>query len=333
MNQYAYLNARVSILAGRLLPETQLMALLNQPLSSIGGDLEELLNEKSANHIQIEQAWLMRMLADFQVLVRPLSGRVRELFMYWFHKRDIANLKTIIRGKVAKLDTATISKQLLELGKFSALPIQELLRTEDIGELLRQLEKTPYASIARQARRVYEKEHQIYSLDAAIDRHYLLGFVQRVQAIESSQQQHFLPLIHILMDRFNLIWLLRYRFAYQLSAAETYYLLVPKSSRLNRRLLQSLVELNSLPEVIAHLPEPLYTLLLDAEDTLTVDKRLIMEIQRIAQLTLHQFSLAKAFAYVLLREMEMRRIMAIVKGKQLNLKNEIILSGMTSPIL
>jgi V/A-type H+-transporting ATPase subunit C len=335
MNQYAYLNARVSILAGRLIPETQLMGLLNQPLSSIGGDLEELFNEKPANHTIIEQAWLMRMLADFQVLVRPLSGRVRELFMYWFHKRDITNLKTIIRGKVAKLNTATISKQLLNLSNLSALPIQELLRTEDIGELLRQLEKTPYASIARQARRVYEKEHQIYSLDAAIDRHYLLGFVQRVQAIESNEQQHFLPLIKIIMDRFNLIWLLRYRFAYQLSAAETYYLLVPKSSRFNRQLLQILVELDSLPEVLANLPEPLYTLLLNAEDTLTVEKRLIMEVQRIAKLTLtlHQFSLAKAFAYILLREIEMRQVMAVVKGKQMKLKNEIILSGMTSPIL
>jgi V/A-type H+-transporting ATPase subunit C len=329
MNQYAYLNARVSILAGRLLSETQLMALLNQPLSSIieaGEDLQ-------ANHTQIEQAWLIRMLADFQVIVRPLSGRVRELFLYWFHKRDIANIKTIIRGKVAKLDATTISEQLLQLGNLSTLPIKELLRTEDIGELLRQLEKTPYASIARQARRVYEKEHQIYSLDAAIDRHYLLGFVQRVQAIESHEQQHFLPLIQIIMDRFNLIWLLRYRFTYQLSAAETYYLLVPKSSRFNPRLLQSLVEFNSLPEILANLPEPLYTLLHDANDTLTVEKLLIMEIQRIAQLTLHQFSLAKAFAYVLLRELELRRIMAIVKGKQLNLKNDIILSGMTSPIL
>ena len=321
MNQYAYLNARVSILAGRLLSETQLMALLNQP--------------QSENYAKIEQAWLMGMLADFQVLIRPLSGEVRELFLYWFHKRDIANLKTIIRGKVAGLNTTAISEQLLELGEIGALPINELLRTEDIGELLRHLEKTPYASIARQARRVYEKEHQVYSLDAAIDRHYLLGFVQRVQAIESREQQYFSPLIRILMDCFNLIWLLRYRFAYQLSAAETYYLLVPKSSRLNRGLLQSLVEVNSLPEVLANLPEPLYTLLLDADNTLTVEKRLTMEIQRIAELTmtLHQFSLAKAFAYVLLREMELRRVMAIVKGKQMNLKNDIILSGMTSPIL
>ncbi len=320
-NQYAYLNARVSILAGRLLSEKELMALLNQP--------------ETENYTKIEQAWLMRMLADFQVLVRPLSGGVRELFLYWFHKRDIANLKTIIRGKVAGLNTIAISEQLLDLGEISALPIKELLRTEDIGELLRHLENTAYASIARHARRVYEKEHQIYSLDAAIDRHYLLGLVQKVQALESREQQYFYPLIRILMDSFNLIWLLRYRFAYQLSAAETYYLLVPKSSRLNRGVLQKLVEINSLPEVIANLPEPLYTLLLDADNTLTVEKRLTMEIQRIAELTLtlHQFSLAKAFAYVLLREMELRRIMAIVKGKQMNLKNDIILSGMTSPIL
>ena len=35
------------------------------------------------------------------------------------------------------------------------------------------------------------------------------------------------------IDGTNLIWLLRYRFVYQLPAAETYYLLIPASYRLS----------------------------------------------------------------------------------------------------
>lgn len=334
---YAYLNARVAILAERLLSETHLAALLNQPpgtsqLSKKGaleGNLEELLTNNQVEHHLIEQAWLMHMLDDFQVLVRPLSGAARELLMYWFHKCDIANLKTIVRGKIAGLDAEAISAQLLELGKLTTLPIEPLLRTEEISELLRRLENSPYGNIARQARRVFEKDHQLYSLDAAIDRHYLLGFVQRIRALDTLQRQHLLPLVSIFMDRFNLLWLLRYRFAYQLSAAETYYLLVPTPYRLNRTRLQHLVELNSLPEVIAHLPEPLHSWLQDVDDVFNVDQRLITEIRQVAESTLklHSFTLAKVFAYVLLREMEMRRIMAILKGKRLNLKKHLITSA------
>ena len=328
MIDYAYLNARVSIFAGRLLSEKRLTELFNQPLSTASlakggewGELEDLLSDSSVDHTLIEQAWLMRMFADFKVLMRPLSGAARALLMYWFHKHDIANLKTIVRGKIAGLDANAISAQLLELGALSVLPIEQLLRTEDVGELLRRLENSPYGSIARQARRVFEKEHQLYSLDAAIDRHYLLGFVQRVRALDSQQQLS--PLVGIVMDRFNLLWLLRYRFAYHLSAAETYYLLVPTPYRLNRTRLQSLVELNSLPEVLEDLQEPFYSLLQEADNAFVVDQRLIKETRRVAELTLRlrSFTLAKVFAYVLLREMEMQRVMAIIKGKRLNLKH------------
>lgn len=291
MIDYAYLNARVSILAGRLLSEARLTELLNQPISKGStianlGDLDDLLNDKTLNHTTIEQAWLMRMLADFQVLVRPLSGAARDLLMYWFRKCDIANLKTIVRGKIAGLDAETISAQLLELGPLTALPIKQLLHTEDIGELLRRLENSPYGNIARRVRRVFEKNHQLYSLDAAIDRNYLLGFMQRVNALNTTQSQHLLPLFSIFMDRFNLLWLLRYRFAYKLSAAETYYLSVPTPYRLNRNQLQHLVELNSLPEVLEQLPEPLYNLLVDVDNTFNVDQRLTKETRRVAELTI-----------------------------------------------
>ena len=313
MNNYAYLNARVSIFAGRLLSEKDLT-----------NPSDDLLNNPA-----VEQACLIRMLADFKVLVRPLSGIARDLLMYWFQKNDIANLKTIVRGKIAGLEANAISAQLLELGTLSALPIKQLLHTEDIGELLRHLENSHYGNIARQARRVFEKEHQLYSLDAAIDRHYLLGFVQKVRALDTKQRQYLSPLVGILMDRFNLLWLLRYRFAYNLSSAETYYLLVPTPYLLNRTRLQHLVELNTLQEVLEYLPKPLYNLLIDADTAFAVDKRLTMETRRVALmiLKLQNFTLAKAFAYVLLREMEMRRAMAIIKGKRLNLNKDIISSA------
>ena len=325
MVDYAYLNARVSILASNLLTEKRLAMLINQPLGSsypaYSTNLDELLSDST-----LEQAWLMRMMTDFKILVRPLTGVTRDLLMYWFHKCDIANLKTIVRGKIAGLEAETITAQLLELGPLTTLPIEQLLRTEDVGELLRRLENSHYGKIAHQARRVFEKDHQLHSLDAAIDRHYLLGFVQRVRAIDTVQRQHLAPLIGIFMDRFNLLWLLRYRFAYNLSAAETYYLLVPTSYQLNRTRLQHLVELGSLSEVLEHLPEPLYSLLLNTDNTFKVEQQLTLEVRRVAKLTLRlrSFTLAKVFAYVLLREMEMQRVMTIIKGKRLNLKNDVI---------
>ena len=329
MIEYAYVNTRVSILAGRLFSDKQLTELLNQPLGNIAltnYDDNEWENIDSAN---LERVWLIKMLLDFKILTRPLSGINYDLLMYWFRKHDIANIKTIVRGKISKLETKTISEQLLDLKPLTILPIEKLLRTEDVNELLRELENSHYSPIARQVRRVYEKEHQLYSLDAAIDRHYLLGLVQKVRTLDNTQYYYLLPLISIFIDRLNLLWLLRYRFVYNLSAAETYYLLVPTPYRLNRAVLQKLAELNSLPEVLENLPEPLLGLLKDTDTIFAVDQRLMQEVKRVAYVTLklRNFTLAKIFAYVLLREMEMRQIIAIVKGKRLNLKPQHILSA------
>lgn len=312
-------------MATHLLSDERLADMLNQPLEQQHTGiptLDAILTERSISSSAIEQAWLMDLLSDFKILVRPLTDKAKELLTYWFRKYEITNLKTIIRGKVAGLPAHILAEQLIEVGPIATLPVEELLRTEDVSELLRRLDNSPYGNIARHARRVFELDHQLYSLDAAIDRHYLLELDKRAHALDITQKKHLLPLLGISMDRFNLLWLLRYRFAYQLSPAETYYLLLPTAYQLNPTNLFALVELNTLQEVLTHLPSPLRHLLADTNDIPTVENRLNAEIRRIAQHTLqwHSFSLAKVIAYMTLRELEMHRVLAIVKGKKLGLR-------------
>jgi V/A-type H+-transporting ATPase subunit C len=334
VTEYAYLNARVSAMAEKLLPEEKLVELLNQPLGQQhidrNAELDDLLNDEKVDPRLIEQAWFMYLAADFKVLIRSLSGASREFIAYWFHKCEITNLKTIVRGKISGLSPDEITSQLIELGELATLPIEQLLRTEDVSELLRQLDRTHFSTIARQSRRVFEQEHQLHALDAAIDRHYLLGFESRIHALDSTQRKHVIPLMSILMDRFNLLWLLRYRFAYQLSPAETYYLLIPASyTTINRTLLQKLVEFNTLEEIIASLPDHLHVAIGNVEDTYSVEHKLNTELMQVAQYTLRwrSFTIAKAMAFVLLRELEMRRVLAIIKGKRLGLKPGVILGA------
>lgn len=322
ISHYAYLNARVSILANRLSSEARFTEILQQPLGQLGmsGLDEGLINAKPVNHQMIEQAWLQNLLDDFKVLVRPLVGKAKALLIHWLRKYEIVNLKTIVRGKMAG-DT-TIAERLIELGSIATLSVETLLRTESVNELLRRLDNSPYGNIARQARQIFELNHQLYALDAAIDRHYLVELDQHMRALHKTQQAHLLPLMRIFMDRFNLLWLLRYRFAYHLSPTETYYLLLPTNYQLNPTNLVTLVEINTFQEVIAHLPPKLQELLVGTEHIATIESRINAEIRRVAHYTLrwHSFSLAKVIAYMTLRELEMHRILAILKGKSLGLQ-------------
>ena len=106
--------------------------------------------------MSVEQAELSRLLADLRLIIRPLTGSDRELLIHAIHLYELANLKTIIRGKLAGLARNEIEAELFDLGAFATLPMNELLQTEDAPEALRRLESTPYFGIARQARRTLE---------------------------------------------------------------------------------------------------------------------------------------------------------------------------------
>lgn len=332
MTDYAYLNARVSVMATSLISQQQFKELAQQPLEQVrlGTALDELLNDVTLDISRIEQLWFNRLVNDFNILIRPLRGSAQEFLIYWFRKTEVKQLKAVIRGKLSNLSAETISKQLIPLGHLARLSFEQLARAEDIQELLRQLDNTPYITLARQAKHSFEQQQQLYALDAAIDRYYLQGLTQRMTALPARQQERIKPLMSLLLNQFNLLWLMRYRFTYQLSAAETYYLLIPSHHGIARTTLQNLAELSNLSDVIAQLPESVKLIIKDASTIFAIEQHFNRALEQRARTTLQQenFTLAKVFAFILLRELEMRRVLAIIQGKRLQLSPELIVQSM-----
>lgn len=329
--RYAYLNARVSVMAARLLPEAQIEALIEQPLREGAGVLAESgvglgLDESEIEPTVLEQAWLLSLLEDLKVLGRCLSGNARDLLIYWIRRFELGNLKAIIRGKMAGSPAAAIREELLDLGSFTTLRLDPLLASEDVAELLRLLEETPYGDIARQARAVFEERHDSFMLDAALDRRYYAGLAKRVKAFRGEDRQHLDRLLGAVIDHVNLVWLLRYRLAYGLPPAETYYLLVQGGYRISSSDWQELARMGSLLEVLGALPPGLRELLDGADTVSEVQLRLEQESRRIAEsiLTRTAFNLARALAYLVLREKEMHQVLAVLKGRRLGLSPSLI---------
>lgn len=336
---YAYLHVRVSVLAAQLLPAGRLEELIN---ASPERESALLQNAGLAPHGEslpddatlLEQRLIDALVADFTVLARALSGAPRELLVYWARRFELSNLKAIIRGKMTEQPAEKIRGQLLDIGGFATLPLDDLLRTDDVAELLRRLEVTPYADIARQARRIYEEQQGLFALDAAMDRRYLSGLRKHVTALAANEQRLLRRLVGAILDRFNLVWLLRYRFAYNLPAAEAYYLLIPGGYRLRGAELQALAQLGSFEEVLANLPEPLAHELEQASCITTVDRLLEAQIGAIAEYILRRtaFNLARAFAYLVLRERDLLQLHAVLKGKRLHMNPETIRLALWAPL-
>ncbi len=337
----AYLHTRVSVMSTHLLQPGQLAELAELGLPDLAErfGLNALLDEQVTNRAKgraVEQALMQLVLAELTILARPMTATERALLMAWARKFALFNLKTLIRGKLYDLDQKEIRENLYDLPPNVRLSHQELFRAENVLELLRQLEQGPHALIARQAREAYEQRREPFALEAAIDQRYYAGLARQVMQFHDTNLQPLQHLVGTLLDRENIQCLMRFRFSYQLSPSETFYQLVPSSRMMHRDRLLELVNMDAFERVLDALPPPLHGLLAGSDSLIQVQRRLHQYMAAEAHRVLgHSPSgVARALAYLILRESDLRALFSLVQGHLLELPKEFvgIAVGLTDPI-
>lgn len=328
----AYLDTRVSLYSGRLWCDAELDALVSVPDPAIADTLVahglpqlvagyDRADGRETDPRSLEQRIIAQILDETQVLIRPLAGEARAFLAYWTARFEISNVKALLRSKMSGERPAAALARLTPMGAFGRLDNPALAHAEDVAELLRRLEAGPFADVVRHARRAFEQSHDPFSLDAALDRSYYEGLVLRAQPLEAALGAPFRGLMSSLVDRINLVWLLRYRFNYKLPPAQVYYLLVGSRYGLGSARLRELAALGSLQAVLAALPAAWQAQLAGAPDIPAVFAR--MEAVAAAQarrvLRSRAPGLARAFAYLILRERDLRAVRAVLRGRHLGL--------------
>lgn len=326
----AYAQTRLNLLAHRLLSVEILEKLVNEDLDQIAAHIDWSVSEAGAQPTAAGQGigrfLAQRMFADFQILLRPFHGNAYRFLKQGIRWFELVNLKVLIRGKFTGVSEAALNEQLVDLGYFADLPLQTLIETDDPFEMLRLLELTAYGGIVRQARRVFEEQgHDLFSLDSAIDRNFFIELSHRARFLAVEDQMLLQQVFGVLMDRMNLLWLLRYRFSYDLSPAKSYYLLTASGLQLHSPELMKLARLESLSEVIAELPPKLHALL-QGKNIFQIEQLMELYSMAVAQkgLSYSQSLITRTFCYLLLRESETRYLLAIIKGKQLGFDEDLI---------
>ena len=322
----SYLYTRLEVLASQLISLESLPELIES-------DLEQILKrlncdvDSNTSVFMIHRKLIGKALQDFEILFRPFTGVERDLLNFAVHWYELSNLKTLIRGKFTGKSDSAIENELINLESFAVLPLNKLLEADDPLEMMRLLEETPYSSIVRQARSIYEEEGQnLFSLDAAIDRMFFTGLAQRIRFLQFSDRQQITGLFGTFMDHLNLLWLMRYRFSYNLSPAKSYHLLATTGKKIHSGNLMHLAKLDSMAELISHLPAPLNGLL--ANMTNMTDIENVMEYYVLSNsmktLKYSPSVITRVFSYILIRESEIQFLHSVIKGKYLGFDEVLI---------
>ena len=330
----AYLNTRVTAMSTRLLACEQLFALAQLSLPELAErfELQPLLDDQLSRRAKsraVEQSLIRLLLAELAILIRPMAAPERGLVLAWGRKYALFNLKTLIRGKLYDLDQTEIQDNLYDLPERDRLVHQELFRAENVLELLRTLEQGPLRSIARQAREIYERKRDPFALEAAIDQRYYAEMVRQAMQFQGENAMPLQQLLGAMLDRVDLLWLLRFRFSYGLSPSESFYQLVPSPKLLHRDRLLQLANLDSFEQVLEALPTPLDALLAGSTGLIEVQRRLgahqSTQARRI--LASGRSGVARALAYLVLRESDLLVLFSLVQGRLLGLSQTLIEIG------
>ncbi len=327
----AFLDTRASLFAIRLLRREQRLALVERPLEELPpllrqAGLETLVEAMPADTAALEQRLASVLVRESEQLFHAVDAVARDFLRHWLRRLELINLKLLLRARLAGHEPARTRGLLLDLGSLTTLPVESLLQAESAEELLRQLESTPYAAMARQARKAYQEGADLFAAEATLDAHYYHQLAHQARRLPGRAGQQVRNLLGAWLDQVNLVSLLRFRVHYRLEAPHAYFLLAPGGHLLPPSLLQQLAQRTSLPEMLTLLPATLQALLEGADTVGKVEQRMIARVRRQARLLLRRRNpgLARAFAWLYLREQQLQLVHTVLKGHLLGLEPELI---------
>ena len=251
---------------------------------------------------------------------RSVPARGADFIRAWGRRDLLRNVKTILQGKALGRPAEEIRGDLLQLESPEVVPTAALLRCGTVDATLDLLEKTALRGWIRAARRLHQRDPSLFGLEVALDRLYYPELWQPLARLGRADRAAVKELVALEIDQVNLLWLLRYRLNYRLSAAETYYLLAPVTGTVGPDQLKEMVRQESLDAVVAHAPPgPLRALLARCGSVWQVEVALWRHRARQARQALHKaaFTLGEPLAFLMLKEVEVRDLIAVLEGARL----------------
>lgn len=325
----AYLRTRLIILHQRLRTAEDIDALISLPADRLLAQFHIDSGGKTPNSQlmqQFEQGMLQVWLDEIAALLRPLKGPARAILVQWARRYELYNIKALVRGKLAGLSRARIAESLFRLPGFLNLDLEPLLHSDTLPELLRRLDGTPYQSIARQAQRRFVENPDPFLLDAALDQFFYAEMCRHLDPLEPTDRREMRELLGRVIDRHNIVWMLRYRYNYALSPAQSLYLSINQGHLLDRPALARLVNQPGIGEFLAALPKPIGTIVGSEPDIVIIESRLQADLKANSEQAFQKSPsiLAVAFGYLNLRYFELSLLYAILQARVLGLGDALL---------
>lgn len=346
-SNYAYANARVRVRRGKLLPRDTYQKLLKMDIPEItrfiesteyGREITEL-STKFRGIDLLENALNVNEERNYAEVKDFAKGEVGALVQRYLDRFTFWNLKTILRGRYWGASSQDIVRELLVENRDDYDFFQSLINAEGQGlkPLIEVLGASPRTSAIAKVLRDAEvnakdESFLLQAYEDALDRAYFANLLETIPA-NTRENQLFLQFVRHEIDVRNLQLLLRLKSRAD-SPANVEALLIPGGFELKGPELRRLAEAQNLEDLVERLKETkiydkIKEPLAQAQASKSLTPVMLALTRYLADYAqsfghLNPLSVLPIVNYLMRKNLEVRNIRAIARGKQSGLSEDEI---------
>ena len=335
---YPYTYVRSAVMKSMLFRKEDYHKMLKMGFSEIAKFLQDSNYKKEINKLANEHSGadllelaLNRNLAEsFKKLIRIAPYELGLLIKEYTKRKDIEDIKTILRGKFTNADEKTISSSITAAGTLSYDFLVSLMKKESTEEILKNNKMVNFA-LLKEALKIFNEKKNLVNIENALDKYYYSHLMQfsKILPKEGALFRNFLlKEVEVL----NILTLLRLKKA-KFSREAVREFIIP-GGKLSESKIMALASIENLDDISRALENTDYknTIAKGIQEfknngsLIALETELYKYLLKQSVLFMHQhpLSIDVILGYMFAKDIEVRNLKIIIKGKQLGLKEDFI---------
>jgi V/A-type H+/Na+-transporting ATPase subunit C len=338
LEHYSYTYVRTLVMKSLLFKREDYHKMLKMSFSEIAKFLQDSNYRKEISALATEHSGpdilelaLNRNLAEsFKKLLRISSRELDLVIMAYARRKDVEDIKTILRGKFTKADERTILNSLVGAGTLSRGFLASLTKKDSIEEILKNNRLMDF-SLFGPGLRDFNEGKGVISIENTLDKqyyHYLTEFSNSFKREKTFFREFLVKEVNIL----NILTIMRFK-KHNFKKEVVSKFIIPSHDLMDFKLAK-LAELDDLGDISKALERTEYGDIVKRgiEDYRKTNSLIVLETELYKYLLKesthmlhkHPLSVDVILGYMLAKDIEVRNLKLIIKGKQLGLEQDFI---------
>ncbi|MDP3765769.1 MAG: ATP synthase A1 subunit C [Nanoarchaeota archaeon] len=335
---YPYTYVRTAVMKSLLFRKEDYHKMLKMSFSEIAKFLQDSHYKKEINALAtehsgadlLELALIKNLAESFKKLIKISPHELALLIKEYAKRKDIDDIKTILRGKFTNTDEKTIINSITGAGTLSYEFLISLLKKDSIEEILKNNKLIDFLLLKEGLKDLNEKK-TLVSIENTLDKYYYKHLIE-FSKILPKEGALFRDFLLKEVEVLNILTLLRLKKA-KFGKEIIKNFIIPSGSLSDSKIMY-LASLDDLDEISRALEKIEYKNIIAKGleefkkngSLITLETELYKHLLKQSILLLHQhpLSIDVILGYMFAKDIEVRNLKIIVKGNQLGLSEQFI---------